>query len=269
VRRWERHFTRESTLPVRTANCSLESYESTSFAAVGSWHKSTWTPVFGSEGEPVPDIALAGGWPALDRLMAVAARREVRLRPGVWRIDGFGRSVQHLSQQLPSLSSFGVRFMAVSQAIDTDTANPSARLLLTILAGVAEFEREIIRERTLSGVHAARAAGKVLGRPQRVFRRDEVIRLRDERGLELARDREATRSSGIDRCGCVQVYGNRPFERARVGSENKPWTRGRLTVRKTILVHLGGGRFVLRHRRINFDGTKQSPVWAGCSGAGS
>ena len=54
---------------------------------------------------------------------------------------------------------------------------------MTILAGVAEFEREIIRERTLSGVRAARARGKVLGRPRRVFRRDELIRLRDIEGL--------------------------------------------------------------------------------------
>ena len=52
--------------------------------------------------------------------------------------------------------------------------------MLTILAGVAEFEREIIRERTLSGVRAAKANGKTLGRPMRVFRRDEVVRLREE-----------------------------------------------------------------------------------------
>jgi DNA invertase Pin-like site-specific DNA recombinase len=55
--------------------------------------------------------------------------------------------------------------------------------LLQILASVAEFGRETIRERTLSGIRAAQAAGKVLGRPNRVFRRDEVVRLRDVEGL--------------------------------------------------------------------------------------
>jgi DNA invertase Pin-like site-specific DNA recombinase len=65
--------------------------------------------------------------------------------------------VLNLSQQLALLTSYGVLFIAVSQALDTDTANPSSRLMLTILAGVAEFEREIIRERTLAGVRAARA----------------------------------------------------------------------------------------------------------------
>jgi putative DNA-invertase from lambdoid prophage Rac len=83
---------------------------------------------------------------------------------------------------------------------------------MTILAGVAEFEREIIRERTLSGVHAARAAGKVLGRPQRVFRRDEVVRLRDEEGLSWRVIAKQLGVPAFDRCGCVQVYGNRPTE---------------------------------------------------------
>jgi site-specific DNA recombinase len=69
--------------------------------------------------------------PALDRLMTAAARREFDCVP-VWKI---GRSVLHLSQQLAALSSYGVRFIAVSQALDTDAANQSSRLLLSILAG--------------------------------------------------------------------------------------------------------------------------------------
>jgi putative DNA-invertase from lambdoid prophage Rac len=120
--------------------------------------------------------------PALDRLMAAASRRDFDCVL-VWKIDRFGRSVLHLSQQLASLTSYGVRFIAISQGIDTDASNPTSRLMMTILAGVAEFEREIIRERTLSGVRAAKANGKTLGRPTRVFRRDEVKRLRDEDGM--------------------------------------------------------------------------------------
>jgi len=115
--------------------------------------------------------------PALDRLMTAAARREFDCVL-VWKIDRFGRSVLNLSQQLAALTSHGVRFIAASQGIDTDASNPSSRLMLTILAGVAEFEREIIRERTLAGVRAAKARGKTLGRPRRIFRRDEVISMR-------------------------------------------------------------------------------------------
>ncbi len=66
----------------------------------------------------------------------------------------------------------------ISQGIDTDASNPASRLMLTILAGVAEFERGIIRERTISGVRKARADGKALGRPVRLFDRDKARELR-------------------------------------------------------------------------------------------
>jgi DNA invertase Pin-like site-specific DNA recombinase len=120
--------------------------------------------------------------PALDRLMADAAQRKFDCIV-VYKIDRFGRSVLHLNQQLAALTSYGVRFIATSQSLDTDEKNPTSRLLLQILASVSEFEREMIRERTLSGIKVAQAAGKVVGRPKRIFRRDEVVRLRDEDGL--------------------------------------------------------------------------------------
>ena len=144
--------------------------------------------------------------PALDRLMAAAGHRDFDAVL-VYKIDRFGRSVLHLSQQLAALTSYGVRFIAVSQGIDTDASNPSSRLMLTILAGVAEFEREIIRERTLSGVCAAKARGKVLGRPRRVFRRDEVIRLRTEgrSWRAIARELGAPVSTVVDAYRCTEM----------------------------------------------------------------
>ena len=76
--------------------------------------------------------------------------------------------------------------------------------MLTILAGVAEFEREIIRERTLAGVRAPRAAGKTLGRPRRVFRRDEVIRMRAEgqswRAIAAALNLPVSTVRGVTAC---------------------------------------------------------------------
>jgi len=156
-------------------NCDLQLRELREFVTRRGWE---------SAGEFV-DAGISGGKasrPALDRLMSAAARREFDCIL-VWKIDRFGRSVLHLSQQLAALTSYGVRFLAVSQAIDTDTTNPSSRLMLTILAGVAEFEREIIRERTVAGVRAAKARGAQLGRPRRVFHRGEVVRLRDEQNM--------------------------------------------------------------------------------------
>ena len=66
----------------------------------------------------------------------------------------------------------------ITQNIDTDEPNPMARLLMHLMGAFAEFEREMIRDRTLAGVRAARARGKTLGRPQRILRRDEVISMR-------------------------------------------------------------------------------------------
>lgn len=120
-----------------------------------------------------------GSRPALDRLMADAARRKFDLVV-VWKIDRFGRSVLHLNQQIGALTAHGVRFIATSQALDTDESNPASRLLLQVLAAVAEFEKDIIKERTLLGVRAAKAKGKGVGRPMRVFRRDQIIKLREQ-----------------------------------------------------------------------------------------
>jgi DNA invertase Pin-like site-specific DNA recombinase len=120
--------------------------------------------------------------PALDSLMKAAALRKFDC-VAVFKLDRFGRSVLHLSQQLATLENYGIRFVAISQGLDTDASNPTSRLLTGILSCVAEFERELLRERTLSGIRAAQAAGKHVGRPKRIFRRDEVVRLRDEEGL--------------------------------------------------------------------------------------
>jgi len=68
--------------------------------------------------------------------------------------------------------------IAVTQNIDTDESNPMARLLMHLMGAFSEFEREMIRDRIVAGVRAARARGKTLGRPQRIFRRDEVITMR-------------------------------------------------------------------------------------------
>jgi len=120
--------------------------------------------------------------PALDRLMGDAARRKFDC-VAVWKLDRFGRSVLSLSQQVATLTSHGVRFIATTQGLDTDQSNPGSALLFNVLSAVAEVERSIIRERVMCGIRAAQAAGKVVGRPKRIFRRDEVVRLRDVEGL--------------------------------------------------------------------------------------
>jgi putative DNA-invertase from lambdoid prophage Rac len=164
--------------------------------------------------------------PALDRLMADAARRKFDCIV-VYKIDRFGRSVLNLNQQLAALTSYGVRFIATSQSLDTDEKNPTSRLLLQILASVAEFEREMIRERTLSGIRAAQAAGKVVGRPKRVFRRDEVVRLRDQEGLSW---RAIGRKLGLPAMTAVDSYRHGCTETVSAGTAESSGKRNRKTV---------------------------------------
>ncbi len=96
----------------------------------------------------------------------------------VWKLDRWGRSLPHLVGSVQELSALGIRFVAVTQNIDTDESNPMARLLMHLMASFAEFERELIRDRVNAGIRNARAQGKQLGRPRRVFRRDEALEMR-------------------------------------------------------------------------------------------
>jgi putative DNA-invertase from lambdoid prophage Rac len=121
--------------------------------------------------------------PELNRLMKDAGLRRFDAVL-VWKLDRFGRSVRNCLDGIEALRGFGVRFLAVSQSIDTDESNPTARLLLHILASVAEFEREIIRERVCAGVRNAKAKGKRLGRRRVVFDRSRAREM-DARGASL------------------------------------------------------------------------------------
>src|SRR5712692_11920979 len=93
--------------------------------------------------------------PELNRLMQDASRRTFDAVL-VYKLDRFGRSVRNCLDGIEALRAPGVRFLAVSQNIDTDESNPTSRLMLHILAAVAEFERELIRERVCAGVKNAR-----------------------------------------------------------------------------------------------------------------
>lgn len=130
--------------------------------------------------------------PILNQLMADARLRKFDIVL-VWKLDRFARSLQQLIENIRLLDTFGVRFVAVTQGIDTDKTNPASRLMLHILGAVAEFERGIIVERVRAGIKEAQRRGKHCGRSKRVFRRDEAARLRKD-GLSL---REIGKKLGV------------------------------------------------------------------------
>jgi DNA invertase Pin-like site-specific DNA recombinase len=80
----------------------------------------------------------------------------------VWRLDRLGRSVRHLTDTVNSLAERGIGFRSLTEGIDTTT--PAGKLVFHIFAALAEFEREIIRERTNAGLTAARTRGRMGGR---------------------------------------------------------------------------------------------------------
>ncbi len=90
-----------------------------------------------------------------------------RIDPGdtlvVWRLDRLGRSLRHLVDTVTTLGERGIGFRSLTESIDTTTAG--GRLVFGIFAALAEFERELIRERTIAGMEASRARGRRTGRP--------------------------------------------------------------------------------------------------------
>jgi DNA invertase Pin-like site-specific DNA recombinase len=90
-----------------------------------------------------------------------------QLRPGdtlvVWKLDRLGRSLRHLVDTITGLADRGIGFRSLQEAIDTTT--PGGKLVFHVFAALAEFERDLIRERTSAGLAAARARGRRGGRP--------------------------------------------------------------------------------------------------------
>jgi DNA invertase Pin-like site-specific DNA recombinase len=113
--------------------------------------------------------------PALDRLLADARRRRFDAVV-VWRYDRFARSLRQLVNALEEFRALGIDFVSLREGVDTST--PNGRLVFGIFASIAEFERELIRDRVRAGLRNARAKGKRLGRPRAIVDGAKVAALR-------------------------------------------------------------------------------------------
>ncbi len=81
----------------------------------------------------------------------------------VWKLDRLGRSIQHLIQTIKTLNERQIGFKSLQENIDTTTSG--GKLIFHIFSALAEFERNLIQERTGAGLKAARARGRLGGRP--------------------------------------------------------------------------------------------------------
>lgn len=133
--------------------------------------------------------------PGLERVMA-AARSGACDVVACWKLDRFARSTLDLLMRLRELEEAGVVFVATSQGLTfSGGADPMGRLLLAMLGAVAEFERELIAERTRIGLERARASGAAIGRPP--------VPRPPTRSVLAARSEGLTWKQTAERLGCT------------------------------------------------------------------
>lgn len=138
---------------------------------------------------------------ARENLLEAARRREIDIVL-VWRLDRWGRSVTDLLATLQELEHLGVGFVSLTEALDLTT--PAGRAMAGLLAIFAEFEREILRERTRAGLAHARQSGKHLGRPATAAAHAAEVRKLDRAGMSKS---EIARRVRIGRTSVRRILG--------------------------------------------------------------
>lgn len=109
--------------------------------------------------------------PGLEEAISYLREKDVLV---VWKLDRLGRSVQHLIETIKKLSERGIGFKSLQENIDTTTSG--GKLIFHIFSALAEFERDLIKERTNAGLKAARVRGRLGGRPP-LLKSDEVKKM--------------------------------------------------------------------------------------------
>lgn len=116
--------------------------------------------------------------PGLDQALEYVRKGDVLV---VWRLDRLGRSLKHLIEVVESLEKRGVGFVSLQEGFDTTTSG--GRLIFQIFGALAEFERNLIRERTLAGLESAKARGRLGGRKPKLKPHEiETMMKMDETG---------------------------------------------------------------------------------------
>jgi DNA invertase Pin-like site-specific DNA recombinase len=154
--------------------------------------------------------------PALDEMLAQLRAGDVLV---IWKLDRMGRSLAHLVELVGDLVKRKVGLVSLNDPIDTTSAQ--GRLVFNLFASLAEFERELIRERTQAGLSAARARGRVGGRPKGLSSQAEATAMAAE---TLYREKRLSVSSiaGKLHISKSTLYGYLRHRGVEVGPYNKP-----------------------------------------------
>lgn len=133
----------------------------------------------------------------------------------VWRLDRVGRSVSHLIEVVGELERRGVALQSLTEQIDT--SSPSGRLVFHVFSAIAEFERNLIRERVTAGLEAARKRGRIGGRPKVVdAAKARSIRAMRAQGMTTS---EILESAQISRATLFRFYKDEEERKQRRGAE--------------------------------------------------
>ena len=148
--------------------------------------------------------------PALDRLLSDCRKRLVDAVV-VYRYDRFARSLRQLVNALDEFRALGIDFVSLHEGVDTST--PNGRLVFGIFASIAEFERELIRDRVRSGLALARSRGRQLGRPRIVVDASKVAFLRAQGRSWAAISAELGIGKGTAQRACAGLPKNLSYRR--------------------------------------------------------
>ncbi len=162
--------------------------------------------------------------PGLESMMDLIRSGHVR-HVVTYKLDRLGRSFTHLAVIIEELTAKSVGLICTSQGIDTSTPNPVAQFQLGVLMAVAEFERALIKERTIAGLAVARRHGKRIGRPP--LPQNVVCRILKISRRVGGRIRAITKEAGVSPSTVSRVLARalQPLNRAcrlRTGSAGRP-----------------------------------------------
>ena len=129
----------------------------------------------------------------------------------VWKLDRLGRSLPHLLETVARLQEHGVGFRSLTEQLDTTTSG--GKLVFHVFAALAEFERDVIRERTRAGLAAARARGRKGGRPK-------AAALSDARKVALAQALYADKAHSVaEICATLRVSRSTLYRHIKAGRD--------------------------------------------------
>ncbi len=140
----------------------------------------------------------------------------------VYKLDRLGRNLKHLIQTVEDLTKRKIGFKVLSgQGVNIDTTTPAGKMIFSIFGALAEFERELIRERTIAGIQAARARGRMGGRKfnltkAQVRLAEASMKNRDTSVTELCKELKITRATlykYISPTGELRDYAKRVLEK--------------------------------------------------------